>query len=124
MLEMDFFKKMGAYKKVDRGEVKKKKGKIASTKWVVTDKGHGGYRGRDWLAERSSVTRGKICSRLRRLWRFSSSSSRTVRRTSVLTSRRELVSSTSVGPTSTENARERCKSRFQTRTGNQVTKGE
>ena len=28
------------------------------------------------MAERSSVTRGKICSRLRRLWRFSSSSSR------------------------------------------------
>ena len=46
MLEMDFFKKMGVYEKVDRGEVKKKKGKIVSTKWVDRDKGHGGYRSR------------------------------------------------------------------------------
>ena len=46
MLEMDFFKKMGVFKKVDRGEVKKNKGKIVSTKWVDTDKGHGGYRSR------------------------------------------------------------------------------
>ena len=43
---MDFFKKMGVYKKVDRGEVKKNKGKIVSTKWVDTDKGNGGYRSR------------------------------------------------------------------------------
>ena len=46
VLEMDFFKKMGVYKKVDRGEVKKKKGKIVSTKWVDTDKGHRCYRSR------------------------------------------------------------------------------
>ena len=110
MLEMDFFKKMGVYKERSRS------GSIRTRATEAT--------GRDWLAERSSVTRGKICSRLRRLWRFSRSSSRTVRRTSVLTSRRDLVSSTSVGPTSTKNARERCISRFQTRTGNQVTKGE
>ena len=44
MLEMDFFKKMGVFQKVDRG-----------------------YRSR---LVGSSVTRGKICSRLRRLWRF------------------------------------------------------
>ena len=46
MLEMDFFMKMGVKKKVDRDEVKKNKGKIVSTKWVDTDKGHGGYRSR------------------------------------------------------------------------------
>ena len=37
---------MGVHKKVDRGEEKKNKGKIVSTKWVDTDKGHGGYRSR------------------------------------------------------------------------------
>ena len=37
---------------------------------------------------------------------------------------KRIVSSTSVGPTSTQHARERCISRFQTRTGNQVTTGE
>ena len=119
MLEMDFFKKMGVYKKVDRGEVQKNKGKIVSTKWVDTDRGHGGYRSR--LVGRE-IKRDKMQDLFSP--RFSSSSSRTVRRTSVLTSRRDLVSSTSVGPTSTQNARERCISRFQTRTGNQVTKGE
>ena len=46
VLEMDFFTKMGVHKKVDRGEVKKNKGKIVSTKWVDTDRGHGGYRSR------------------------------------------------------------------------------
>ena len=46
MLEMDFFKKMGVFQKVDRGEVNKNKGKIVSTKWVDTDQGHGGYRSR------------------------------------------------------------------------------
>ena len=42
MLKMDFFKKMGVFKKVDDGEVKKNEGKPVSTKWVDTDKGHGG----------------------------------------------------------------------------------
>ena len=37
---------MGVHKKVDRGEVKKNEGKIVSTKWVDTDKGHGGCRSR------------------------------------------------------------------------------
>ena len=41
-LEVDFFKKMGVYSKVGPGEVKKE-GKIASTKWVDTDKCHLGH---------------------------------------------------------------------------------
>jgi hypothetical protein len=39
-LEMTFFKKMGVYTKVDKDEVKQKGGKVISTKWVDTDKGH------------------------------------------------------------------------------------
>ena len=61
MLEMDFFKKMGVHKKVDRGEVKKNEGKIVSTKWVDTDKATEATR-RDWLAERLSVTKANSVS--------------------------------------------------------------
>ena len=45
-LEMQFFKKMGVFEKVDRKEVRSSGGKIITTKWVDTDKGHGGYRSR------------------------------------------------------------------------------
>ena len=106
MLEMDFFKKMGVYKKVDRGEVKKNRGKIVSTKWVDTDKGHGGYRSR---------LVGREIKRDKRQGLFSPTPPLEVLKHLIaycaknqLTSRRELVSSTSVGPTSTQNARERC----------------
>ena len=44
--EMQFFKKMGVFEKVDRKEVRSSGGKIITTKWVDTDKGHGGYRSR------------------------------------------------------------------------------
>ena len=47
--EMEFFKKMAVYRKVPRSEVKKQGGKIISTRWVDTDKGHRGnanYRSR------------------------------------------------------------------------------
>ena len=44
--EMQFFKKMGVFGKVDRKEVRSSGGKIITTKWVDTDKGHGGYRSR------------------------------------------------------------------------------
>ena len=42
-LEMQFFKKMGVFEKVDGKEVRSSGGKIITTKWVDTDKGHGGY---------------------------------------------------------------------------------
>ena len=45
-LEMQFLKKMGFLEKVDRKEVRSSGGKIITTKWVDTDKGHGGYRSR------------------------------------------------------------------------------
>ena len=40
-LEMQFFKKMGVFEKVDRKEVGSSGGKVITTKWVDTDKGHG-----------------------------------------------------------------------------------
>ena len=45
-LEMQFFKKLGVFEKVDRKELRSSGGKIITTKWVDTDKGHGGYRSR------------------------------------------------------------------------------
>ena len=45
-LEMQFFKKMGVFEKVDRKEVRSSGGKIITTKWVDTDKGHGGFHSR------------------------------------------------------------------------------
>jgi hypothetical protein len=39
-LEMAFFMKMGVYSKVSKDEVKKMGGKVISTKWLDTDKGH------------------------------------------------------------------------------------
>ena len=45
-LEMQFFKKMAVFEKVERKEVRSSGGKIITTKWVDTDKGHGGYRSR------------------------------------------------------------------------------
>ena len=45
-LEMHFFKKMGVFEKVDRKETRCSGGKIITTKWIDTDKGHGGYRSR------------------------------------------------------------------------------
>ena len=44
--EMQLFRKMGVFEKVDRKEVRSSGGKIITTKWVDTDKGHGGYRSR------------------------------------------------------------------------------
>ena len=49
MTEMQFFQKMGVYRKVPRAEVKKQGGKIISTRWIDTDKGFRGkanYRSR------------------------------------------------------------------------------
>ena len=45
-LDVQLFKKMGVFEKVDRKEVRSSGGKIITTKWVDTDKGHGGYRSR------------------------------------------------------------------------------
>ena len=104
MLEMDFFKKMGVKKKVDRGEVKKIKGKIVSTKWVDTDKGHGGYRSRLVGREIKRDKRQDLFSPRPPLEVLKLLIAYCAKKTSVLTSRRELVSSTSVKPTSTQNA--------------------
>jgi len=38
-LEIEYFKKMGVYEKVDRSEVTKMKGKVITTKWLDTNKG-------------------------------------------------------------------------------------
>ena len=38
-LEMDFFRRMGVYSKVDRGEVAKAGAKVITTRWVDTNKG-------------------------------------------------------------------------------------
>ena len=94
-----------------------------STKWVDTDKEHGGYRSRLVGREIKRDNRQDLFSLtpplevLKLLIAYCAKNQRTDKP-------KRIVSSTSVGPTSTQNARERCISRFQTRTGNQVTKGE
>ena len=94
-----------------------------STKWVDTDKEHGGYRSRLVGREIKRDKRQDLflptppLEVLKLLIAYCAKNQRTDKP-------KRIVSSTSVGPTSTQNATERCISRFQTRTGNQVTKGE
>ena len=63
---MELFKKMAVYRKVPKSEVKKRNGKIISTRWVDTDEGHrakANYRLRLLAREVKKDKRVRIFSR-------------------------------------------------------------
>ena len=68
---MEFFEKMGVYKRVLRTEIKRLGGKMITTRWIDTDKGHMGkpkYRSR-MVGREIKKDKRQGCSPPRRRWK-------------------------------------------------------
>ena len=109
--EMQFFKKMGVFAKVDRKEVRSSGGKIITTRWVTED------IAQDRSGARSNVASVWTCMRQLRLWRLCSCSLRIVQKVKGRRNPRELASLTSVALTFTRHANIPYSLRFQMKTG-------